>query len=155
MFFYFSFQISLTVLDKNDSPPVFRDTPLIYSVSEDLGAGHTIATIRATDPDTLGTLNYTMMNGDDGKFELESKTGKLRLQDSLDRETKDVYHLVIRVTDGMQFTETIVTVQVRIITIFVCFFFFFYEDESFKLAEGPSINFLSFKFLVGLLLNRS
>lgn len=120
---------------------MFRDTPLIYSVSEDLGAGHTIATIRATDPDTLGTLNYTMMNGDDGKFELESKTGKLRLQDSLDRETKDVYHLVIRVTDGMQFTETIVTVQVRF-----TFIFGFMEKKVFRYACYDDLKgFLSFE----------
>ncbi|XP_055921859.1 cadherin-related tumor suppressor [Eupeodes corollae] len=107
-----STKVKVSVNDKNDSPPVFRDVPLQFSVSEDLGAGHTVATIRATDPDTLGTLTYTMINGDDGKFLLEPDTGKLRLKDALDRETKDVYHLIIRVTDGVQHTETTVIVQV-------------------------------------------
>lgn len=101
-------------MDKNDSPPIFRDTPLTYSVSEDLGAGHTVAIIRTTDPDTLGTLTYTLINGDDGKFLIEPDTGKLRLKDALDRETKDVYHLLIRVTDGVQHTETTITIEVSI-----------------------------------------
>lgn len=97
---------------------MFRNTPLIYSVSEDLGAGHTVATIQATDPDTLGTLTYTMAQGDDGKFLLEPVSGVLRLKDALDRETKDNYQLVIRVTDGVQHTETTVTIQVSIISWF-------------------------------------
>lgn len=81
-------------------------------MSEDLGAGYAIATIRATDPDTIGTLSYTLISGDDRKFLLNSETGVLRLKDTLDRETKDVYMLVIRVSDGVQFTETTVSIQV-------------------------------------------
>lgn len=99
-------------MDKNDSPPVFRDTPLVFSVSEDLGAGHSIATVRATDPDTIGTLSYSLISGDDRKFQLNSETGLLRLRDTVDRETKDVYLLVIQVSDGVQFTETTIKIQV-------------------------------------------
>ncbi|XP_037925112.1 cadherin-related tumor suppressor [Hermetia illucens] len=53
-----------------------------------------------------------MAQGDDGKFLLEPVSGVLRLKDALDRETKDNYQLVIRVTDGVQHTETTVTIQV-------------------------------------------
>ncbi|XP_037957800.1 cadherin-related tumor suppressor [Teleopsis dalmanni] len=105
-------RVKVVVLDRNDSPPVFRDTPLSFNVSEDLGAGHNIATIRATDPDTLGTLTYILVSGDDGKFLLEPETGKLRLKDALDRETKDKYKLQIRVSDGVQYTDTIATIEV-------------------------------------------
>lgn len=85
-------------------------------MSEDLGAGYAIATVRATDPDTIGTLSYTLISGDDRKFLLNSETGVLRLRDTLDRETKDVYMLVIRVSDGVQFTETTVSIQVGLKT---------------------------------------
>lgn len=118
-------QVKVTVLDKNDSPPEFRDTPLHFTVSEDLGAGHAIATIRATDPDTIGTLTYTLRDAmpndggsdDDGAeagahFQLDAGSGVLTLRDTLDRETKDVYELVVRVSDGIQYTETTATVQV-------------------------------------------
>lgn len=100
------------MLDKNDSPPVFRDTPLAFSVSEDLGIGLTIGSIRATDPDKIGNLVYTLVSGDDHRFQLHAEMGLLTLRDTLDRETKDEYSLVVRVSDGIQFTETIVIVQV-------------------------------------------
>lgn len=106
------FQVKVNVLDKNDSPPQFPDVLQVYTVSEDLGAGHVVATIRATDPDTIGTLSYALMSGDDMKFLLDSNTGVLTLRNTLDRELVDAYELVIRVTDGVQFSETSVTVQV-------------------------------------------
>lgn len=87
-------------------------------MSEDLGAGQSVATLRATDPDTIGTLSYALISGDDDKFSLESDTGILKLRDSLDREIKDVYKLIVRVTDGVQYTETTITIQVRIWLIF-------------------------------------
>lgn len=110
------FQVKVSVLDKNDSPPEFRDTPLRFTVSEDLGAGHAIATIRATDPDTIGTLTYTLVeqpgDGAPSCFQLDASSGRLTLRDTLDREQQDEYELVVRVSDGIQFTETTVTVQV-------------------------------------------
>ncbi|KAG5892988.1 hypothetical protein JTB14_031839 [Gonioctena quinquepunctata] len=104
--------VQITVLDKNDSPPSFKDAPLHFSVSEDLGPGQSIATIRAEDPDTIGTLEYTFIKGDDGRFSLDKTSGVLRLVDSLDRETKDTYKLLVRCSDGNQYTDTIVTVEV-------------------------------------------
>lgn len=76
--------------------------------------GHLIATLRATDPDQLGTLSFSLIGGgDDGKFLLEAQTGKLRLQEALDRELKDIYKLEVRVSDGVQHTDTFVLIQVR------------------------------------------
>lgn len=111
---FFSHQVKVTVLDKNDSPPVFRDTPLLFTVSEDLGVGHAIATVRASDPDTIGTLAYSLVSGDDQRFQLNAESGVLKLRDTLDRETKDEYTLVVRVSDGIQFSETTVIVQVSL-----------------------------------------
>ncbi|XP_023311979.1 cadherin-related tumor suppressor, partial [Anoplophora glabripennis] len=104
--------VQITVLDKNDSPPSFKDIPLHYSVSEDLGPGQSIATIRADDPDTIGELEYTLIRGDYGHFSLDKTSGVLRLVDSLDREAKDVFKLTVRCSDGHQYTDTIVTVEV-------------------------------------------
>lgn len=53
------------------------------------------------------------MDGHDGKFLLEPSTGKLILNDTLDRETKSKYELRIRVSDGVQYTEAYATIQVR------------------------------------------
>ena len=96
---------------------MFRDLPPIYMVSEDLGNGQTISTIKATDPDTIGKLEYSLISGDDGKFTLDKSQGTLKLRDTLDRETKDLYKLLIRVTDGVQYTETTISIQVRYLTL--------------------------------------
>lgn len=104
--------MQITVLDKNDSPPSFKDTPLYFSVSEDLGPGQIIATLKAEDPDTIGTLEFSLINGDEGNFILDKNTGVLRLTDSLDRETKDIYKLTVRCSDGNQYTDTVITIQV-------------------------------------------
>lgn len=112
-FLLFLPQVKVTVLDKNDESPTFRDMPLSYMVSEDLGIGQVVATIKATDPDTIGKLEYSLISGDDEKFTLDKHQGTLKLKDTLDRETKDLYKLLIRVTDGVQFTETTISVQVR------------------------------------------
>lgn len=103
----------MNVMDKNDSPPKFYELPSAIDVSEDLGAGHAIATIRAIDPDTIGSLSFSLVDGDvDNKFDLERDTGVLRLRDTLDRESKDVYRLTMRVSDGVQSTDAIVNIQV-------------------------------------------
>lgn len=101
------------ILDKNDSPPVFSDTPLSFNVSEDMNVGHLVAVIRASDPDQLGTLTFSLISGDEEKFLLEPQTGKLRLQETLDREVKDSYTLEVRVSDGVQHTNTFVHIQVN------------------------------------------
>jgi protocadherin Fat 4 len=106
-------------MDKNDSPPTFRDLPSSYMVSEDLGTGQLVATIKASDPDTIGKLEYSLISGDDGKFLLDKADGTLKLRDTLDRETKDLYKLVIRVTDGVQYTETTITVQVSKVKLYM------------------------------------
>lgn len=117
----------IKVEDKNDSPPSFKDVPLIFSISEDLSAGQSVATLTAVDPDTLGQLEYTLISGDDNHFALDKYTGVLSLVDSLDRETKDVYKLTVRASDGIQHTDTLVTVQVRYILSLIksmCYFYF-------------------------------
>ncbi|SPP79093.1 blast:Cadherin-related tumor suppressor [Drosophila guanche] len=105
-------KVKVTVLDKNDSPPQFLDAPFVYNVSEELEIGHTIATIRAHDPDTLGTVTFMLINGHDGKFQLDASTGRLALNDTLDRETKSKYDVRVRVSDGVQYTETYIVIEV-------------------------------------------
>lgn len=113
----------MNVLDKDDSPPVYRDEPIIFTVSEDLSPGHTVGTIRATDPDTIGSLSYALIGGDDRKFTLNKNSGILKLIDTLDREMKDMYKLSVRVSDGVQSTDTIVSIQVSWKNYFTFFLF--------------------------------
>lgn len=88
-----------------------------YTVSEDSGPGQPVATLKATDPDTIGQLEYSLIKGDDGHFALDRHTGVLKLVDSLDRETKDVYKLTIRANDSVQYTDTVLTIQVSLLLL--------------------------------------
>ncbi|KAL3265832.1 hypothetical protein HHI36_010028, partial [Cryptolaemus montrouzieri] len=92
-------------------PPSFKDLPMHYSVSEDLGPGESVATVKADDPDTIGELKYSVIKGNDGHFAINEETGVLQLLEALDREMKDVYKLTVRAGDGNQFTDTTLTIE--------------------------------------------
>ena len=91
---------------------MFRDDNLIISVSEDLTIGQPITTLTATDLDTIEAITYSLISGDEGKFVLDSNKGILSLRDSLNREARSDYKLVVRADDGEQFTETVINVKV-------------------------------------------
>lgn len=101
------------ILDKNDSPPEFKNIPAAYLASEDLAPGQRIATITAEDPDTIGTITYSIQNVAPTPFILDAQTGTLTLKDPLDRETISEYKVVVRADDGIQFTDATIIVQVR------------------------------------------
>lgn len=102
------------ILDKNDSPPEFVNIPAAYMASEDLAPGQRVATITTEDPDTIGTITYTIQNEEPTPFTLDSSTGVLTLKDPLDRETVPEYKVIVRAEDGIQFTDVTITVQVCI-----------------------------------------
>lgn len=104
-------QVKVTVLDKNDSPPVFANEQITFEISEDLRPGHTIGIINATDPDTIGSLTFTL-ESNEKMFEVDKSSGLLKLIDTLDREKQDMYKLHIRASDGIQSTDTTVLIRV-------------------------------------------
>ncbi|KAL4715527.1 hypothetical protein ACJJTC_009153 [Scirpophaga incertulas] len=105
-------KVEVVVLDKNDSPPVFKNIPAAYMVSEDLAPGQHVATIIAEDPDTIGSITYTIVTNDRIPFILDSHTGILTLKEPLDRETIAEYEILIRADDGVQYTDITIIVQV-------------------------------------------
>ncbi|CAG9785684.1 unnamed protein product [Diatraea saccharalis] len=109
---WFQLLVEVVILDKNDSPPEFKNIPPAYMASEDLAPGQLIATITAEDPDTIGTITYSIQTEDPTPFTLNSHTGELTLKDPLDRETTAEYQVVIRADDGIQYTDVTVIIQV-------------------------------------------
>ncbi|XP_050346930.1 cadherin-related tumor suppressor [Nymphalis io] len=105
-------KVEVIILDKNDSPPEFKNIPSAYFASEDLAPGQVIATVTAEDPDTIGTITYSIHSEESTPFTLDAQSGKLTLKEPLDRETISEYQVVIRADDGMQFTEVTIVVQV-------------------------------------------
>ncbi|KAL1139774.1 hypothetical protein AAG570_006751, partial [Ranatra chinensis] len=103
--------VRVKVLDKNDSPPSFQGTESEVWVSEELGVGGLVAQVRALDPDTVGQIQYSVVQGAQARFSLHP-SGSLRLREPLDRETTDTYTLQIRASDGLQSSDTYLTIKV-------------------------------------------
>lgn len=104
--------MEIVILDKNDSPPEFKNIPPAYFASEDLAPGQRIANIIAEDPDTIGTITYSIQNDEITPFSLDTQSGVLSLKDPLDRETISEYQVIVRADDGIQYTDVTVVVQV-------------------------------------------
>ena len=106
-------------MDKNDSPPEFKNIPPAYFASEDLAPGQLIATILAEDPDTIGTTTYSIQTEEPTPFSLDSLNGQLTLKEPLDRENISEYQVIIRADDGIQYTDVKIIVQVSNIIMIV------------------------------------
>ncbi|XP_062380223.1 cadherin-related family member 2 [Sardina pilchardus] len=114
--------LEITLLDKNDNPPIIRETYIAF-VREN--AADLKVTIRATDFDQPGTDNskieYQIVPDEFSKyFNLDQDTGVLTLKDRLDREALDaslngVIKLNVTATDkGLPPLGTWVEVEINV-----------------------------------------
>lgn len=71
------FQVEITLLDKNDSPPVFSSRHIPVTVEESAKPGFVVIKLVATDADTEGAIQYQIKDGDDGKFTIDPATGRM------------------------------------------------------------------------------
>lgn len=90
------------VEDVNDEAPVF--TQQQYSrlgLRETAGIGTSVIVVRATDRDSGdgGLVNYRILSGAEGKFEIDESTGLIITVDYLDYETKTSYMMNVSATD--------------------------------------------------------
>ncbi|XP_070539361.1 protocadherin Fat 4-like [Ptychodera flava] len=117
---YVPFTVEIT--DANDNSPVFTATEQLQHliISEDSPIATVLTTMQATDADTglNSELNYYILEGDDGKFSMDSTTGELFLRSELDREAKDKYILGIIARDqGFPARDTLVNVSVTVLDV--------------------------------------
>jgi len=120
-------QVRVTVLDKNDVAPTWGPGPWNFQVSEEAPLNTVITVLKAYDPDTIGTLTYTLVpnyhrpgdrgvsadnDGTQSQFKLHPTTGQLSLAEALDRETKERYVLKVRADDGLQHRDIVLHIQV-------------------------------------------
>lgn len=126
--FFYILQITIDVIDKNDCAPVFIAEQLKFSVTEDAQIGRVIGTINATDIDTIGNIIYKIINGDQDKFVVDSKSGELKLINTLDRELKEEHEVKVQATDGIHYTNATVyvTVSLIFINIFSSFNYYYF-----------------------------
>ncbi|CAN8006312.1 unnamed protein product [Ixodes hexagonus] len=106
--------VTVTVLDRNDSPPRFQNGPYIISLSEDAPVGSTVAVLQADDPDLEGSVRFSIAEGqtDAGRFQIDPQTGALLLVEALDRELQAQHQFSVTATDGFQSTDAVVSIEV-------------------------------------------
>ena len=90
------------VLLVNEFAPSFASSDLQKSVSEGIAVGSVIYQGNATDGDfgSDGEIRYSITSGNnDLKFFINSVTGEMTTLAALDRESQDIYHLVVQAQD--------------------------------------------------------
>nr|XP_048307676.1 cadherin-23 isoform X3 [Myodes glareolus] len=95
-------RVIVYVEDVNDEAPVFTQQQYNrLGLRETAGIGTSVIVVRATDRDTGdgGLVNYRILSGAEGKFEIDESTGLIVTVDYLDYETKTSYLMNVSATD--------------------------------------------------------
>ncbi|XP_052011508.1 protocadherin beta-6-like [Apodemus sylvaticus] len=97
-------EIQILVLDINDNSPEFAQELYEVQVPENSPVGSLLMTVSARDLDTgsFGEVSYGLSQDDDVKepFEINTKTGEIRLKSTLDFEAFQFYHVDVEAQDG-------------------------------------------------------
>lgn len=112
-------QMEITVLDENDNTPSFEKTFFPFTISENNQANAEVGSFgpaKDGDKGANGEIVYTIISGDDnGDFEYDGTTGKLKVKIVLDRETTQMYTLSVKASDkGSPPLSSTVIVQIVI-----------------------------------------
>ncbi|XP_069061932.1 protocadherin-23-like [Pleurodeles waltl] len=95
--------VLISVLDANDSPPVFTSLEYHAEVRESTPVNRMITVISANDCDAGANadITYSVVSGNDlGHFKLDRKNGSVEVAKALDYEKVLKYTLTIQATDG-------------------------------------------------------
>ena len=99
--------------DCANEAPVFAEESYFFSVSEDANDGERVGSTSAEDPDGR-TVTYAITAGnEDGKFRIDSTSGRLSVTGELDYETDTSYTLTVQASDSEGETSE-VTVSIEV-----------------------------------------
>ena len=88
---------------------------------QDTAIGTTITTVAATDDDhgADGLIIFTFIDGNsEGRFQIDPKSGVIELRKQLDRETTEMYSLIVLAADqGSPSLSSTATVNVTVLDI--------------------------------------
>ncbi|XP_047190618.1 protocadherin beta-16-like [Scophthalmus maximus] len=104
-------QIIITVLDANDNAPVFTKPIYKATVAENSPKGTIVTTVSASDADhgSNGIITYSIRNTLDhvrALFEVNERTGEVRLIGNIDYEKSRNYQINLRASDEGGLTDT-------------------------------------------------
>ncbi len=93
-----SAKVTIIVLAKSDRPPEFSRTSYVYSVSENSGIGHLVGNVETAKKSEKSTevVEFELVTGDKSTFDLDERTGSIKLLKSLDYEKAKTITLMIK-----------------------------------------------------------
>ncbi|KAF8791564.1 Fat-like cadherin-related tumor suppressor [Argiope bruennichi] len=112
--------IDIHLEDINDNVPQFTQPIFTVAVAEDVPVGSLISKIHAVDKDLGGSrkISYSFLNNHLGQFEIDPKTGIVRLRRSLDRETESEYNLTVQAADhGVPSLSSTVMLSITVLDV--------------------------------------
>ncbi|XP_078087866.1 protocadherin-10-like [Mustelus asterias] len=98
-------QVSITVKDTNDNAPIFPQSVYRVTLLETAPTGTRVTILNATDLDdgSNGEIAYSLSSHTSARaretFEVDSKTGEIRLKGNLDYEENKVFEIIIQAMD--------------------------------------------------------
>ena len=95
--------VVVTILDENDSPPVFSESEYSGSVFENLAAGTSVLQVNVSDMDIGSNAEIffsIVVSSPATHFTVDPSSGVISTTQALDRESIDAYMLTVMATDG-------------------------------------------------------
>ncbi len=98
---------TVVIGDLNDNTPTVAAGQLL-TIAENSAVGSSLGFVIATDVDTLGSLQSWQIVSDSsaGGFTIDANTGEISTTRSFNYESVSSYSLVVRVSDGIQWSST-------------------------------------------------
>ena len=108
--------IIIVLMDVNDYVPMFINLPYVGSVTEELYAVEHVVTVEAVDFDegTNGTVSYSVVWSSYGQFSIDSDTGELQTNETLDREEADTIIVTICASDNPTEESLVLSSEVNV-----------------------------------------
>ncbi|XP_055990500.1 protocadherin Fat 4 [Sorex fumeus] len=106
--------VTVTVLDTQDSPPVFGQAVYSFVVFENVAAGYPVGRVSASSRDLHANISYLVTTGDQrGVFAMDPATGQLRTAGVVDREEQSFYQLRVVASGGAVAGDALVNITVK------------------------------------------
>ncbi|KAL1394428.1 hypothetical protein pipiens_003054 [Culex pipiens pipiens] len=111
--------VIVTVLDANDNSPIFPKQLYEFEIEENMRRGSVIGQVTASDADTgiNAVVRYSLIPSN-SSFQINPVSGEITTRDSLDRETKSDYDLVVEARDqGTPYRSSRISIKVKILDV--------------------------------------
>ncbi len=106
--------VTINLKDVNDNPPMVKNA--VFNVDENAPSGTSVGTVTASDADTGSHFSYSITTGNSaGTFAIDASSGEITVADpaKLDYETVKNLVLTVRVSDGTNTTDAVVTINLK------------------------------------------